>query len=110
MSSMDDRKNAFENKYAKDEEMLFKITARRNKLLGHWAAEKLGKTGDDAEQYAKDVVMADFEAPGHDDVVQKILKDFTEAGVALTAKDILVETERLNPVAQQAVETEAQKA
>ena len=81
MASMDDRKDAFEKKFAHDEELKFKATARRNKLLGLWAAEKLGKTGEDAEAYAKAVVVADFEEAGDDDVFRKIRADFDAAGV-----------------------------
>lgn len=75
MSSMKDRENAFENKFAHDEELMFKATARRNKLLGLWAAEKLGKSGDDAEAYAKEVVLADLEEVGDEDVFRKLRGD-----------------------------------
>ncbi len=81
MASMDDRKDAFEKKFAHDEELKFKATARRNKLLGLWAAEKLGKTGGEAEAYAKEVVAADFEEAGDEDVFRKIRGDFDAAGV-----------------------------
>ena len=75
MSTFDDRENAFENKYAHDAEMQFKAEARRNKLLGLWVADLLGKTGDDAAEYAKEVVKADFEEAGHEDVVRKVSGD-----------------------------------
>ena len=75
MSSFDDRENAFENKFAHDAEMQFKAEARRNKLLGLWAADLMGKTGDDAAAYAKEVVKADFEEAGHEDVVRKVAGD-----------------------------------
>ena len=81
MNTMDDRKNAFENKFAHDEELKFKAEARRNKLLGLWAAELLGKSGDDAEAYAKEVVIADFEEAGDEDVFRKVRADFDAAGV-----------------------------
>ena len=81
MSEFDKRKKGFEDKFAHDEEMAFKANARRNKLLGLWAAEKLGKTGDDAEAYAKDVVSSDFEEAGHEDVFRKVRGDFDAAGV-----------------------------
>jgi hypothetical protein len=81
MTSFDNRKNAFENRFAHDEELRFKALARRNKLLGLWAAEKLGKTGADAEAYAKSVVLADFEEAGDDDVVRKVTADFAAGGV-----------------------------
>lgn len=82
MTDMNDRRDAFENKFAHDEELKFKAMARRNKLLGLWAAEKLGKTGADAEAYAKEVVVADFEEAGDEDVFRKVRKDFDAAGVA----------------------------
>lgn len=81
MAGMDDRKDAFEKKFAHDEELAFKAGARRNKLLGLWAAGKLGKSGDEAEAYAKSVVMADFEEAGDDDVLRKVMADFAGAGV-----------------------------
>jgi hypothetical protein len=81
MAGMDDRKDGFEKKFAHDQELRFKATARRNKLLGLWAAAKLGKTGADADAYAKSVVMADFEEAGDHDVFKKVRKDFDEAKV-----------------------------
>jgi len=75
MTTFDERENAFEAKFAHDEEMQFKAQARCNKLLGLWAAEKLGKTGDEADEYAKTVVIADFEEAGHEDVVRKVSGD-----------------------------------
>jgi hypothetical protein len=82
MSSFDKREEGFEKKFAHDEEVRFKATARRNKLLGLWAAEKLGKTGPEAEAYAKTVVAADFEEAGDEDVFRKIRADFDAAKVA----------------------------
>jgi len=75
MSSFDDRENAFENKFAHDAEMQFRAEARRNKLLGLWAAGLLGKSGDDAAAYAIDVVNSDFEEAGIEDVVRKVAGD-----------------------------------
>ncbi len=75
MTTFDDRENAFENKFAHDEEMKFRAQARCNKLLGLWAAELLGKTGEDAMAYAREVVKADFEEAGHEDVVRKVSGD-----------------------------------
>ncbi|MGY6570521.1 MAG: DUF1476 domain-containing protein [Salinarimonas sp.] len=75
MTTFDDRQKAFENKFAHDQEMRFRAMARRNKLLGLWAAEKLGKTGADADEYAKSVVLADFEEPGDEDVFRKVRGD-----------------------------------
>ena len=82
MTSFDKREEAFEQQFAHDEELRFKATARRNKLLGQWAAEKLGLSGAEAESYAKSVVMADFEEAGDHDVLRKIRKDFDAKGVA----------------------------
>ncbi len=82
MAGMDDRKDAFEKKFAHDEELLFKASARRNKMAGLWAADLMGKAGPDAEAYAKSVVMADFEEAGDDDVLRKIKADLAAAGVA----------------------------
>ena len=81
MSQFDDRERAFETKYARDEEMQFRVIARRNKLLGQWAAAKMGLTEAEAESYAKDVVRADFEEAGDEDVIRKVLGDLTAAGV-----------------------------
>jgi len=81
MSSMKDREDSFEKKFAHDEELKFKAIARRNKLLGLWAAEKLGRSGEEAEAYAKEVVKSDFEEAGDDDVFRKVRADFDAAGV-----------------------------
>ncbi|TCD14544.1 DUF1476 domain-containing protein [Oricola cellulosilytica] len=79
--SMKDREDAYENKFVHDEQLRFKAEARRNKLLGLWAAEKLGKSGDDAEAYAKEVIIADIEEAGEEDVFRKVRRDFDAAGV-----------------------------
>lgn len=79
MADFNDRQKAFENKFARDAELQFKVTARRNRLVGEWAAEKMGKTGDDIAAYAKEVVEADFEEAGDEDVIRKILADFEAA-------------------------------
>jgi hypothetical protein len=81
MTTFDDRERAFESKYARDEEMQFRIIARRNRLLGEWAARLMGLTEAEAEGYAKDVIRADFEEAGEEDVVRKVLGDLTAAGV-----------------------------
>ncbi len=80
MTTFDDRERAFESMYARDQEMQFKITARRNKLLGQWAAQLMGLNSVEAEAYAKDVVRADFEESGDEDVIRKVLGDLTSAG------------------------------
>ena len=81
MTTFDDREKAFEDKYKYDQDLQFRVEVRRNKLLGLWAAELLGK--DDAEAYAKEVVSADFEEPGDADLVRKILGDMQDAGVEM---------------------------
>ena len=81
MTEFDKREEAFEQRFAHDEELKFKATARRNKLLGLWAAEKLGLKGAEADSYALSVVMADFEEQGDHDVARKIRKDFDAKGV-----------------------------
>ena len=81
MTTFDDRENAFERKFALDEELRFKAVARRNKLLGLWAAEKLGLGGAEAEAYAREVVVADLRKPGEDDVFEKVRTDFDAKGV-----------------------------
>jgi hypothetical protein len=88
MTTFDKREEGFETKFAHDEELKFKATARRNKLLGLWAAEKLGITGPAAESYAKEVVAADFEEPGDGDVFRKIRKDFDAKGIAQSDQQI----------------------
>jgi hypothetical protein len=88
MVNMKDREEGFERKFAFDEELRFKAMARRNKMLGLWAAGQLGKTGEDAEAYAREVVIADFEEAGDNDVVRKVVKDFEAAGVAQSEQQI----------------------
>ena len=88
MTTFDKREEGFEKKFAHDEELRFKANARRNKLLGLWAAEKLGITGDAANTYAKEVVMADFEEAGDDDVFKKVRKDLDAKGVAPSDQDL----------------------
>jgi len=84
MSSFEERESSFENKFKHDKELEFKATARRNKLLGLWAANLLGVHGADAEAYAKSVVKADMERPGDQDVVDKLLGDFKERGIDMS--------------------------
>jgi hypothetical protein len=81
MTTFDKREEGFEKRFAIDEELKFKANARRNKLLGLWAAEKLGLSGAEADAYAKAVVMSDFEEAGDDDVFRKVRKDFDDKGV-----------------------------
>ena len=88
MTTFDNREKAFESKFARDEELRFKAGARRNRLLGLWAAEKLGLTGEKASEYAAAVVRSDFEKPGDDDVFAKVRADFDAAGVAVTDQQL----------------------
>lgn len=81
MTTFDDRERAFEAKYANDQELAFRITARRNRLLGEWAAQKMGLTAEESDAYAKAVVQADFEEAGDEDVIRKLVGDLTSAGV-----------------------------
>ena len=81
MTTFDKREEGFEKQFAHDEELRFKANARRNKLLGLWAAAKLGMAGAEADAYAKEVVLADFEEAGDDDVFRKVRRDFDAKGV-----------------------------
>jgi hypothetical protein len=99
MTTFDQREESFEKKFALDEELKFKAEARRNRLLGLWAAEKLGISGDAATAYAKDVVAADFEQPGDKDVLHKVLKDLIAKGNAVTEADIRAKMAELLAVA-----------
>jgi hypothetical protein len=88
MSGFDKREEGFEKKYAHDEELRFKAMARRNKMLGQWAADKLGIIGADADSYAKAVVIADFDEPGDNDVFRKVRADFDAKGVKISDEEI----------------------
>ncbi len=92
MSTMKDRENAFENKFAHDAEMQFKAEARRNKLLGLWAADLMGKSGDDAQAYAKEVIKSDFQEAGDEDVFRKVHGDL---GDTVTEADLRAKMEEL---------------
>lgn len=104
MNTMKDRETAFESKFALDEEMRFRATARRNKLLGLWAAEKLGKSGEAADAYAKTVVAADLEEAGDEDVFRKIRGDFDAAGVTQSDHQIRRTMDELMAVAVEQVQ------
>lgn len=82
MSTFDDRQNRFESEFAHDQELKFKVEARRNRLLGEWAAEKLGKTGEDAVEYGKSIIRADLEEPGDEDVFRKLRADLPQSDVS----------------------------
>ena len=98
MTTFDDRENAFENKYAHDADMQFEAEARRNKLLGLWAADLLGKSGADAEGYAKEVIKADFEEAGDEDVYRKVSGDLgdkaDEATIRAQMAALMIEAKR----------------
>ena len=95
MTTFDEREKAFEKKFEHDQELQFKATARRNKMLGLWAAGLMGKTGAAAEEYAKEVVVADLDKPGHHDVVEKLVKDLAAAGKPTEDHTIRKQSERL---------------
>jgi hypothetical protein len=95
MTTFDDREKAFEKKYQHDQDLQFKTTARKNKLLGLWAAGLMGKSGADAEAYAKEVVVADLEKPGDSDVIEKLAKDLAAAGKPTEDHTIRKQSERL---------------
>ena len=88
MTTFNDRERGEERKFAHDEEMMFRIQARRNRLLGQWAAERMGLSAAEAEAYAKAVVQADFEEAGDEDVVRKLIGDLTSAGIDVSEGDI----------------------
>ncbi|HEU5481563.1 MAG TPA: DUF1476 domain-containing protein [Sphingomicrobium sp.] len=88
MTQFDDRERAFESKFAHDEQMNFRIVARRNRLLGEWAARKLGLSEEETASYAKDVVRADFEEAGDEDVVRKVLGDLIAGGIDVDDTEI----------------------
>lgn len=107
MSTFDEREKGFEAQYKHDQEIQFKVTARRNKLLGLWVSEKLGIAGADAEAYAKEVVVADFEKPGEEDVVEKVMADIADKGVAIGDRELRKEMARLMDIAREQIENEA---
>ena len=95
MTDFNDRERAEETKFARDEEMQFRIQARRNRLLGEWAARQMGLTEVEAQSYAKDVVRADFEEAGDEDVIRKLLGDLTAAQADVSEADIRAKLEEL---------------
>jgi hypothetical protein len=103
MSSFDDRERAEEARYALDQQTQMRVTARRNKLLGLWAAGLMGVSGDQAETYAKSVVVADLEEAGDGDIIRKVLGDLKAAGITRTEADLKAELARLLPVAREEI-------
>ena len=109
MTTFEDREKAFEHKFEHDMELQFKARARKNKLLGLWAAALMGKTGAAAEAYAREIVMADFEKPGDHDVVHTLMRDLGAAGKPTEENAIRRQGDRLLVVATQQVMTEVKK-
>ncbi|MCH9050891.1 MAG: DUF1476 domain-containing protein [Proteobacteria bacterium] len=107
MTGFDEREKGFEAKYRLDQEARFKISARRNKLLGLWAAERMGMSGASAEEYAKEVVVADFDKPGDADVLEKVLDDFTEKGLGITDTQVREQMDKLTETARQQIMKES---
>src|SRR5215471_14890411 len=106
MSTFDEREKGFEQKFSHDKELEFKVNARRNRLLGLWAATELGIPDAEAEAYAKSVVMANFQKSGDDDVVQKMLADFNQRGIGMTEHRIRKHMAELREVARKQVMSE----
>jgi hypothetical protein len=106
MATFDDREKGFEQKYKHDKELEFKVSARRNRLLGLWAAKELGLPDAEAEAYAKTVVMADFQKPGDDDVVDKIVGDFKNKGIEMSEHRVRKHMSELLDAARKQVMTE----
>jgi hypothetical protein len=106
MSTFDDREKGFERKFEHDQGLQFKANSRRNKLLGLWAASLMGKAADEAESYAREVVAADFEKPGHDDVIEKLVRDLAAAGKPTAAHTIVKQSELLLTEARRQIMTE----
>jgi hypothetical protein len=106
MAGFEDREKGFEKKFAHDEELRFKATARRNKLLGLWAAEKMGLAGDDAQAYAREVVKADFTEPGEEDIFRKVREDFDAKGIDQSEHQIRRQMAELMAEAVIQIETE----
>ncbi|MGF1627758.1 MAG: DUF1476 domain-containing protein [Alphaproteobacteria bacterium] len=109
MTSFSEREKAFEAKYKNDQELQFKVVNRRNKLLGLWAAELMGLDGVAADLYAKEVVAADFERPGHDDVIEKIVADFAARGTDVTEHKVRRQLDDLHSVAVDQIRAESMK-
>lgn len=106
MTTFDDREQAFENKFKHDEDLRFRILARRAKLIGLWAASHLGLAGAEADAYAKQVVEADFQEPGDRDLLQKVHQDFVRKGLDISEHRIEKEMEHLLLVAKEQVSSE----
>jgi hypothetical protein len=103
MTTFDEREKGFEAKYKHDQELQFKVGARRNKLLGMWAAELLGLSGDDATAYAREVIESDFDEPGDDDVLRKVHGDLSAKGVDKSEHQVRKQMDELMDVARRQI-------
>ncbi len=106
MALFDDRQKGEENRFARNEDLRFRITSRRNRLFGLWLAGELGRTGESAEAYAREVIEADFERPGDDDVVEKVMADIREAGLAIDEHKVRARLKALQQEAETQVRSE----
>jgi len=109
MTTFDEREKAFEKQFEHDQELQFKVNVRKNKLLGLWAAGLMGKTGADAEAYAKDIVLVEFERAGDHDVIGKLVADLAAAGKPMEDHTIRRQAERLRPEAKKQVMEETKR-
>jgi hypothetical protein len=107
MTDFSDRQKGEEAKYAMDEDMAFRVAARRNRLLGNWAAEKLGLTPEETSAYAKEVIQADFEEAGDGDVIRKVLGDLTSAGIDIDEAGVRAALEEKSVEARRQLMTES---
>ena len=103
MTTFDERERAFEEKFKHDQDLQFRVENRRNKLLGLWIAEMIGKTGDEAEAYAREVVVADFDEPGIEDVIRKVTADLTSHSVELSEHRLRKKMDELLDIAKKQV-------
>ena len=103
MSTFEDREQAFENKFKYDQDLQFKIASRRARLIGLWAAEHLGITGDKADAYARELISADLDEPGHADILRKLQEDFKNKGIDISEHRITKELERQWEIARRQV-------
>ena len=106
MALFDDREKGEERKFARDQDFKFRVTARRNRLFGLWLAGELGRSGESAESYAREVIEADFERPGDDDVVEKVMADIREAGLDIDEHKVRARLKALEREAEAQIRSE----
>jgi hypothetical protein len=106
MSSFDDRERGFEAKFARDQDSEFRVSARRNRLLGEWAGKLMGLEGEHLDNYAKAVVKSDFEQPGDEDVLRKVFQDLSGSGVAASEGEVRMKMQELLAVAREQLKAE----